>query len=357
MKYTISVLLALFCTALGARAQKINYYPDSIRVELPDQKTLIVFEMREFRTHSEFIQNFPSFLKEIMDHVQKSSPVNFGETGPHHIEVHLVPAGEKEILGTGTTNTYKPIGEKTMISIRKIDQLQTQVTVKEKQIVELLPPGWELSILSKDYKVNLYSESFQAMVSVARLDFSDLSVRLNKEADIKSLGKKNSIRSRMVYRENKVDQSSVSRKYPGDNIFLTATAGVGLFRDKLYPQLTLTLGLTFKDHFSRQNIRTSLVYDNLIFAEKTTEGYQTNVNSFLSLSFEKNFSTKTTGAQWLGIGAGLLVQKNGTYFTGGTAKVFIIHELENRRISILPEFYLTDDYKKFAFGMTLKYSF
>ena len=356
MKYLAFVILGLVCMINTAKAQRINYYPDSIRIELPDQKTVLVIEMREFKKNTSYLQKFPAFLKEVLDHVQKSSPPDFAASGPHHINVHLVPEGEKEILSAGGMNSYKPIGEKMMISIRPIEQLETQVTIKEKQIVELLPPGWELSILSKDTRVNIYSENFQSMLDVSNLDFTDASDKLTKEANVASIGK-NSIRSRMVFRENKIDQSSFSRKYPGDNIGLGATAGVGLFRDKLYPQLTLNLSLTFKDHFGRQNIRTSLVYDNLIFAEKITEGYQTNVNSFLSLSFEKNFNTKSKGAMWEGIGAGFLVRKNGDYFSGNTAKFFIIHEMENRRISILPEFYLTDDFKKFAFGMTLKYTF
>jgi hypothetical protein len=51
-----------------------------------------------------------------------------------------------------------------------------------------------------------------------------------------------------------------------------------------------------------------------------------------------------------------LVRKNGDYFVGKTAKLFITHEMGNR-INIVPEFYLTNDFKKFTFGMTLKYSF
>ncbi len=356
MKYTAFIILAFTCTLQVAFAQRINYYPDSIRIELPDQKTVVVFELRQYKNNTSFIKDFPSFLKEILGHVEKSSPANFQETGPYRIDVRLVAQGEKEMLSMGSEHSFKPVGEKTLINIRPIETPVTQVTVKDKQIVELLPPGWELSIESKEAKVSLYSESYQSLVTVTTVDFTSLSDKLVKEVNVTSLGK-STIRSRMVFHDNKIEQSSVTRKYPGDNISLGVTAGVGLFRDKLYPQLSLNLALTFRDHFGKQNIRTGLVYDNLIFAEKIAEGYQTNVNSFLSLSFEKNFNTKSKGAQWSGIGAGFLVRKNGDYFTGNTAKIFIIHEMENRRVSILPEFYLTDDFKKFAFGMTLKYTF
>jgi hypothetical protein len=356
MRYFFFALILFLGVDHASKAQTVNYYPDSIRIELPDQKTIAIFELRAYKNKPDFIRNFPAFLKELLVNVEKSSPEGFADAGPHKIDIRLLPEGQKEILSSGSEVTYKPLGEKTLITIRPMGRQETHVTVKEKQIVELLPPGWELSIQSKEVKVNLYAESFRSLLLVADLNFNEIADKLTKEIDAKPLGK-SSIRSRMIFRENKIDQSAFARKYPGDNIFLTATAGVGLFRDKLYPQLSLHLGLTFNDHFGRRNIRTSLVYDNLIFAEKIVEGYQTNVNSFLSLSFEKNFNYKSKATQWTGIGAGFLVRKNGDYFTGNTAKIFIIHEMENRRISLQPEFYLTDDFKKFAFGMTLRYTF
>jgi len=355
MKYLLMISLAWLWAAPAASAQRINYYPDSIRIELPDQKTIAVIEMREYKAQPDFIQHFPEFLKEILGYVQKSTSANFADSGPKHIDVRLLPSGEKEILSVGNSPSYKPVGEKTLISIRPMEQPTTEVTVKEKEIVELLPPGWELVVRAKEFKASLYADSFQSLWAVAALDFTELASQISSKVP-GSLGK-STIRSLSVFRNGKVEQSSFVRKYPGDNLFLTATAGAGLFRDKLYPQLSLLLGVTFRDRFGRQNIRTSLVSDNMIFAEKITEGYQTNVNAFLSLSFEKNFNHKTRQAQWIGIGAGLLVRKNGDYFTGNTAKLFIIHEMDNRRISLLPEFYLTNDFTKFAIGMTMRYTF
>ena len=275
--------------------------------------------------------------------------------GPHRIEVRLVPVGEKQILSMGGEHTYAPIGEKTIITIQKVNQLKTQATIKDKQIIELLPPGWELSILSDNNKVTMYSESFISMAAVDTLDFAGICARLLKEFNLKSIGK-SSIQSRMVYQNNKIEQAKFVRKYPGDQIALGVSGGVGVFRDRIYPQLSATVSLKFNDRFSRPYIRTSATIDFLFFTERTTEGFQMNTNQFVSLSIEKNFNRKTKGAQWSGIGVGLLTNKSGDYFTGKTMKFFINHDFE-KGVSIVPEFYLTDDFKKFTFGTTIRYRF
>ncbi|NOT74448.1 MAG: hypothetical protein HOP08_05925 [Cyclobacteriaceae bacterium] len=353
MKY---IILLMICAAgySVVGQSRINYYPDSVRIELPEQKTVIVIEMREMKNSPTFIQDFPTFLKEITEYVRKSNPENFAETGPYHIEVRMVPAGEKEILSVGTSHTYKPVGEKMMITVNKIEQPKTKITVKEKEIIELLPPGWELTISAKEYKVGIYSDSFQSMASVGGLDFRELSDKIVTEADFKHLGKR-SIRSRAIFKDNKLDQSSFAKKYPGDKVFLTLGAGIGLYNNMLYPQLSPSVGLIFNDRFTRPRIKISLMADYLFFAQKQTEGYQINVNRFLSTSVEFNFNPK--GVSWTGLGVGFLDRNNGDIFQGNTMKFFISHQLEQKRFTIVPEFYLTDDFKKFTFGTSLRYTF
>jgi hypothetical protein len=356
MKYIFMLMIAVAIHVQTAFAQqKINYYPDSIRIELPEQHTLVVFGMRSIKKDHAFIKNFPALFQELLNYVQKSTQTNFSETGPYTIDIKILPEGVEGTFEWVQEGVTKPIGEKTSITINKSTQPQTHVLVKEKQIVELLPPGWEVSITSNTYKVNIYSETYQGLVSLGHEDFSQTSSALVDDPGMKVIGRK-SMYARFSVNENKIQKNSIKYIHPGDNIFLTAIAGVGLLHDKLYPELSFKLGLTFKDHFFRQNIRTSVIYNNLFFAEKTAEKYNTFVNSFLSLSFERNFNPKNDHPHWSGIGAGLLVRKNGDYFVGKTAKFFITHEIGNR-VNIVPEFYLTNDFKKFTFGMTLKYSF
>lgn len=357
MKYlfTTLLLLLILLTESSIAQHRINYYPDSIRIELPDQHTLLVFEMRWYSENTEFIKNFPAAFGELMDYVKKSTADDFSETGPYKISVKVMAAGYKEIVGVPSNYSFKPIGEKTTITIDTASRTKTEVLIRDNQITELLPPGWEVIILAHDHKIKIYSESFEGLMSIVNTDLSEVSTKLESDIGMKNIGRK-SVRAQMILKQNAVETSSINYVHPGDNIFLTANAGVGLFQDKLYPELSLKLGLTFRDHFNRKNIRTSVHYNNLFFAEKGDEGYNSYINSFLSVSFERNFSHKDNHAQWSGLGAGLLVRNRGNYFKGNTAKFFITHELGGR-LHLVPEFYLTDDFKKFSFGMTLKYTF
>jgi hypothetical protein len=60
---------------------------------------------------------------------------------------------------------------------------------------------------------------------------------------------------------------------------------------------------------------------------------------------------------WGGIGAAILVHETENFFQGKTAKLFILSDLGSTRLNIVPEFYLTNDFKKFQFGLKLNYAF
>ena len=94
----------------------------------------------------------------------------------------------------------------------------------------------------------------------------------------------------------------------------------------------------------------------MFFTKIKSESFALDNNSFLSVGYSKNFSDTKTG-RWTTIGAGLLVSKSGNYFKGNTAKFFISTDIGNSKLNLVPEFYLTDNFSKFAFGLKLNYSF
>ncbi len=348
----LTTFLLLGLTVQSLAQPKFKLYPDSIRVELPDFNGMVVFEMRNYAQSTDFVRIFSKTLGEALGNVKKSTGKPLAESEPLHIEMHIMPEGWKEV-GIGT----KPFGEKQLVSIRPMDPPQTTMTIiKDKGIVELLPPGWELHLISKDYNVKVYASTFAAMESIVSVDFGIVAEAMSADEGMKTLGRK-SIESQFIVRNQRIDQRAVNYVHPGDQISLGIYGGVGLVQNILYPELSFKLALNFRDRFRRPNFRTSLIYDNLFFAQQTTDGFATNINGFLSAGFEKNFNRKTAQPSWSGLGIGFLVRNSGNYFTGNTAKFFITHSIPNSRFSVIPEFYLTDDFKKFTFGMTLKYSF
>jgi hypothetical protein len=360
MKYIFAFILALalLCLAINttqAQYRRLNHFPDSIQIEFPDQKAQVIFEFRRFHNDDPFLSSFATWLKEWLDYIQHASPANIHEGEPKRVDIHLKPEGEKLMITSAQGDAYKPAGKKTEITITD-NNSQTHVLVRENTIEQLLPPGWELYIHSNDVNVTVYATTFGALEELTKQDFEQVATELNEDPKMKSIGKKR-IQSRFILQQGKVSQRIINYIYPGDLIFLTGHAGMGLLQDKFYPELSASVGIYFTDHFNKRNQRLEIIYNNMFFTEKKSEGgYTLNNNSFLSLAYGRNFSNTST-ARWTSVGAGLLIHKQGDYFKGKTAKFFFSTDIGSPKLNIVPEFYLTNDFKKFAFGIKLNYTF
>ena len=270
MKKTIAItfVLALLCSAHSLQAQynRVNYRPDSIRVEFPEQNALVIFEVKRFQNDFQFIENFSATLKDLIAYVQKASPSTIRESAPRRIDIKIKPEIEKLILTSAAGNFFKPEGEKIEITISDIPP-QTNLRIRHNTIEQLLPPGWEMSITTKDVNVTIYAETFEGLENLAQQNFAQVVSSLQSDPKMNAVGKK-SIQSRLIIKQGKVDQRVINYIYPGDLIFITGHAGIGLLHDKFYPELTASMGFYFKDHFNRRNHRLELIYNNMFFTEK-----------------------------------------------------------------------------------------
>lgn len=319
------------------KGDAVNYFPDSIRVEFPEQESLVVFELKRFENHNSFIENFPATLHELNTYLDKSLPAHQkGEA----VVVRVVDKlnNEKEI----TIEEKRP---------------QTTVLIKDQQIIQLLPPGIEIFLQTENAKVYLYIPERSMLRELANKNFTQIVSRVREESKNYYIGRK-SFKARFIMQNNVISYSNVLHTEPHDFLYLTASAGVGVFRDKLYPELSPSIGISFSDRFNRTNHKVELSYSSMFLLEKKPEGGYTNaISSFLGISYRKNFGIRGDRPIWTGIGAAILVQETENYFKGKTAKFFFLSDLGNKRLNIIPEFYLTEDFKKFQFGMKLTYAF
>ncbi len=343
----------LLLSIAGFAQPKFKPFPDSIRVEFPEAAALVVFELKEFSKSEAVVLTFPGMLQALLDNVRKAEPSTLG-TESMSIEVRTGPEGTKEV-GLG----MKPYGERQEITIKPTAEKRTTMTlIKDRGIVEMLPPGWEITFHAREYRIYVYGSTLVALDSVSRQNFDIVANTIRTEAAIKNRrSSRSNTEARLVVRGQKVESSSINHVFPGDLIGLGIQAGVGVLQNIIYPELSAKLVLTFRDRMRRPNFRPSLVINQLYFTEQTTEGFVLQPNTFLSGVFEVNFNKKSGNASWSGLGIGYLLQGRGNYFQGNTMKFFITHTVPGSRFSMVPEFYLTDNFKKFTFGMTLKYSF
>lgn len=315
----------------------INYFPDSVRLELADQGILIVLESKRFDNTLKVVSTLSKVLSNLYRKITESTDI-----------IQDTPL---KVTVSYDNNSYKKI------NIEKNTHPATQLLTKEDQTIQLLPPGIEIFIVDPLHKIYIYTENLDNLQKLRDDNFMLVHKRLT-EVQSSITGRK-SVKARLVIKDNAIQFDDIKYYHPNDFVSLAASAGVGVLRSKIYPELTGALGFSFSDRFNRPNHRVELLYSSQYWGLRNAEGKYTNtISSFLSIAYSKNYSRDNT-PYWFGLGAGVLVNESGDFdfYKGKTMKFFLITDLGNSKLSLLPEFYLTHDLKKLQFGLKLHYRF
>jgi hypothetical protein len=343
MKLTLVLLIAIL-SARSLYAQKpqvtqsaalgVRNYPDSIRVEFPDQHGLMIFQLQNFQKNPDQFRNYLLLINQVADIIEKnSSSIN----DPKQIDVSVSPEGERKI------------------TIRNPETGITQITASEKEITQLLPPGWEIHVhLARSAEIYFYAQTFAELKAMISYNADPLKQLLSSESQKIYQGRKRFI-ARIIVQKGEITFSSVKFQMPADQLEISGSCGIGYLNRTFYPELNLLVSFRFGDRVNTIKNAYSLIWNNLFFATKTADGkFNNRTNSFLSVAYGRNFGT-IKESTWLTFGAGYLILKNGDYFTGKTAKFFF--STNAGKFTLTPELYLTNDFKTFQTGIKLGYKF
>lgn len=125
-----------------------------------------------------------------------------------------------------------------------------------------------------------------------------------------------------------------------DMLELNAGVGVGWIYNQFVSSFNFRLGFAFAKKGILKNkyfIDHDLLYD---FSNPQGDN-KFNLNGFLSLGYERNFSLDPNKAKWYGISAGFMVIRNGNFFDKNTFRISV-HRQVNNSITIKPEIYFND---------------
>lgn len=141
---------------------------------------------------------------------------------------------------------------------------------------------------------------------------------------------------------------------PMDQIELTAAAGVGLDQHILVPDLNARMAFSF----ANKGIYKSKYYIGMqwkyYFDDNATTGKtDININPFLNIGYEYNFSKTPENSKLYGIEVGYLLKERGGHFDNNTFKVALSMKLP-QKFTISPEVYIGD---KVYPGLRLVYGF
>jgi hypothetical protein len=331
------MVLLLLSSSTWLKAQP-KTFPDSVRIEIPDHQSIVTFEMREYASGKNIITGFPSQLGQLHLHIS-TSVAEQELQNPKRVEVIYRDDDEEGF----EMKVYEP------------SPLTTLVTVRKEAITELLPPGWEIIIRKAQAEIHVYAPDFERLKNLTQVNLQPVVTYL--DADPETLRQKRmGLISRVVLKNGKVEYTKTSHRLPNDMLGLHAGAGAGLLQDKLYPEFNFTTSFYFSNRYRENFQRVSAHYELKVFSARSDEGnYRTMPAGFLSLSYGLNFQKDRP--RWTALGVGFMIHDKSDLFNGKTMKIFLETDIGSSKLNLIPELYLTDDYKKTLLGIKLNYKF
>ena len=338
MSFFFLTIVLLLPTFVFGQARQ---YPDSIRVELPDQGAITIFEFRLYEKDKDIMHIFPARLADIVNHIKKSIPES--QLRDNHI-VNVSP---------DQTDDEK---KRSHIIITKKEEDVTRLRVEEATILELLPPGWEITIRNERTLVHVYAPEFAELEAISKMNFEPVLTHLATEETFVNPARMG-VFARVVMQNEKISSAGKpGHRLPADMLGLHPGAGAGLAGDRFYPEFNFITAVYLANRFSKNRQRIAAGYELKLFSGRTEENvFSVKPSSFVTLSYGINFSGERP--RWTALGFGYMVHNKSDIFSGNTMKIFLESDIGSAKLNIVPELYLTDDFKKSVFGIKLNYKF
>lgn len=316
-------------------------YPDSVRVELPQEGAIVIFEMRRYAKDTRVISTFGDRLADITTHIKNSIPES------QWAEEHTVV-----VTPDNTDDTEK----RSHITITRKNEDVTRLRVQESSVLELLPPGWDITIHTARAVVHVYAPDLPTLDVISRKDFQSIITHLVTTDEFVT-ERRMGVYTRLIMSDDGITTAGTpGHRLPADMLGIHAGAGVGIAGDRFYPEFNSIIALYFANRFHNNRQRIAAGYELKLFSGRTAENeFRSRPASFVTLSYGINFSGQHP--RWTALGVGYMVHNRSDMFTGKTLKLFIESDIGSKKLNLVPELYLTDDFSKSIFGMKLHYKF
>ena len=142
---------------------------------------------------------------------------------------------------------------------------------------------------------------------------------------------------------------------PMDMLILSGAIGAGWVRNTFVSDFSFRIGLGFVNRGMMKNIYSidwSLMYD---FSNSSADNYF-DLNHFVSLGWEHNFSNSPLDEKWYGLSFGYLVSRNNDFFKENTFRLSMNKKINNT-FSVKPELYFNDFFKNIYPGIRVSVAF
>lgn len=140
-----------------------------------------------------------------------------------------------------------------------------------------------------------------------------------------------------------------------DQIEISGGIGSGWIKNTFVSDINVRLGLMFGKKGAYKN-KYSIDWNMMYDFSGSNENKFFELNHFVSLAWETNFSNSPDESQWYGLSVGYLVKRNNDFFKKNTFKVGVNKKINDTFI-IKPELYFNDFLKNVYPGIRLSVAF
>nr|WP_319511286.1 hypothetical protein [uncultured Draconibacterium sp.] len=140
-----------------------------------------------------------------------------------------------------------------------------------------------------------------------------------------------------------------------DMLIISGGIGSGWVKNRFVSDINFRLGVSFSKKGVFRNLYAidyNMMYD---FTNSDNDNFF-ELNHFVSLAWEHNFSDVTGSDKWYGFSVGYLVKRNNDFFKENTFKVAVNKKINNT-FTIKPELYFNDFFKNVHPGVRLSVAF
>ena len=138
-------------------------------------------------------------------------------------------------------------------------------------------------------------------------------------------------------------------------LVLSAGIGSGWVKNTFVSDINFRMGFTFGNKGMFKNMY-AIDYNMMYDFSESNENKFYELNHFVALTWEHNFSNTPVEDQWYGFSVGYLVKRNNDFFKDNTFKVSVNKKINNTFI-VKPELYFNDFFKNVYPGIRLSVAF
>jgi hypothetical protein len=246
----------------------------------------------------DIILTFPTRLAEVVNHIKKSIPTS------QLRERHIV-----DVAPDKTDDEKK----RSHIIITKKKEEVTRLRIEDTTVLELLPPGWEITIRTARSVVHVYVPEFADLEAISKMNFQPVVTHLATQESFVNPARMGVFTRVVMHNEQVIPAGTPGHRLPADMLGLHPGAGVGLAGDRFYPEFNFITAIYLANRFSNNRQRIAAGYELKLFSDRTEENaFSVTPVSFVTLSYGINFSSERR--RWTALGFGYMVHNKSDLF-------------------------------------------